>query len=55
MRKQTRGRKIQIINVPEYLYKLDAFGIIRKVKNDHPKAGKVIQVKHKPTRKLQSL
>lgn len=47
MRKQTRGRRIQSIDVPEYIMKGTYLEGLKKVKNDHPKAGKTIQIKHK--------
>jgi hypothetical protein len=47
MRKQTRGRRIQTVEVPEFIIKHDIMHGIRRVKNDHPKAGKTIQIKHK--------
>lgn len=46
-RKQTKGRRIQTINVPEIIHKIDPLRGVIEVPNPHPKAGKAIQVKHK--------
>lgn len=47
MRKQTRGRRIQTIDVPEFILKEGFLGQLTRIKNDHPKTGKTIQIKHK--------
>ena len=54
-RKATKGRRIQIIDVPEHVFvqveqKGSHSGAIikhlKRIKNEHPKAGKSIQVRH---------
>lgn len=46
-RKQTKGRVIQVINVPEFITKVDPIRGVYTIPNPHPKAGKKIQVRHK--------
>jgi len=47
-RKRTKGRIIQSVRIPLFVTKLDKFGSGKSVPNDHPKVGKVIQIKHNP-------
>lgn len=46
-RKQTKGRRIQVIHVPETIVKVDPIRGVQTIQNPHPKAGKAIQVRHK--------
>lgn len=45
-RKRTRCRKTQTIKVPETVIRKDITGHLKVVPNPHPKAGKMIQIKH---------
>jgi hypothetical protein len=47
-RKRTRGRSIQVIDVPLFISKDDGHGNMVKIRNPHNKAGRKIQVRHKP-------
>lgn len=49
-RKQTRGRRIQSIDVPEMVIKRDALGSFHVVPNPSAYAGRRKQIKHLPNR-----
>lgn len=46
-RKRTRGRKIQAISVPTKVVRVGKNGLETLVVNRHPKAGKIIFIRHK--------
>ncbi len=43
-RKRTRGRKIQVVRVPEW--KGIDYATGKKIPNPHPNAGKIVQIRH---------
>lgn len=50
-RKRTKGRHTQAVNVPVFKKVVNG-GVTYHVKNDHPKAGNQIQIRHLPLRSI---